>query len=88
LDDLAELPVEDLAIHLYEMSGHHLRDPFNNARRLKCVAQESISLDEHLALPVQPILDLTSQQFHFLEVQVEQVEFISGHQPASVVAGP
>jgi hypothetical protein len=74
LDDLAELPVEDLAMHLHEMSGHHLRDPFKNARKLKRVAQESFSLDHRLALPVQRILDLTLQHIHFLEAQVEQVE--------------
>jgi len=74
LDELADLPVEDLAMHLHEMSGHHLRDPLKNARKLKCVAQESFSLDERLALPVQRILDLTLQHIHFLEAQVEQVE--------------
>jgi transposase len=74
LDDLAELPVEDLAMHLHEMSGHHLRDPFKNALKLKRVAQESFSLNERLALPVQRILDLTLQHIHFLEAQVEQVE--------------
>jgi transposase len=74
LDDLALLPVEDLAMDLHEMSGHHLRDPFKNALKLKRVAQESFSLDECLALPVQRILDLTLQHIHFLEAQVKQVE--------------
>ncbi|NIV30720.1 MAG: transposase, partial [Anaerolineae bacterium] len=74
LDDLAELPVEDLAMHLHEMSGHHLRDPLKNARKLKRVAQESFPLEPRLALPVQRILDLTLQHIHFLEAQVEQVE--------------
>jgi transposase len=73
LDELAELPVEDLAFHLHELSGHHLRDPFKNARTLKRVRQESFSLDYRLALPVQRILDLTLQHIRFLEDQVEQV---------------
>ena len=73
LDELAELPVEDLAFHLHEMSGHHLRDPFKNARTLKRVSQESFPLDARLALPVQRILDLTLQHIRFLEDQVEQV---------------
>jgi transposase len=73
LDELAELPVEDLAFHLHEMSGHHLRDPFNNASKLKRVCQESFPLDSRLALPVQRILDLTLQHIRFLEDQVEQV---------------
>ncbi len=73
LDELAQLPVEDLAMHLHELSGHHLPDPFDNARKLKQVAQESFSLDETLALPVQRILDLTLEHIRFLESQVEQV---------------
>jgi hypothetical protein len=73
LDELAELPVEDLALHLHELSGHHLRDPFDNARKLKQVTQESFSLDEVLALPVQRILDLTLDQIRFLEDQIAQV---------------
>lgn len=73
LDELAELPVEDLAMHLHELSGHHLRDPFDNARKLKRVAQESFLLNETLALPVQRILDLTLEHIRFLEGQVEQV---------------
>jgi len=74
LDELAELPVEDLATHLYELSGHHLPDPMDNARKLKLVAQESFPLDETLALPVQRILDLTLTHIRFLEAQVEQVD--------------
>jgi hypothetical protein len=73
LDELTELPVEDLAMQLHEMSGHHLRDPFNNARKLKRVSQESFPLDDRLALPVQRILDLTLEHIRFLEGQVEHV---------------
>jgi hypothetical protein len=72
-DELAQLPVEDLAMHLHELSGHHLPAPFDNARKLKQVAQESFPLDETLALPVQRILDLTLEHIRFLEGQVEQV---------------
>ena len=70
LEALAELPVEDLAMHLHEMSGHHLRDPFKNACKLQRVARESFLLDERLALPVQRILDLTLQHIRFLEGQI------------------
>jgi len=73
LDELAELPVEDLASHLYELSGHHLPDPMDNARKLKRVTQESFPLDQTLALPVQRILDITLDHIRFLEAQVEQV---------------
>ena len=73
LDELTELPVEDLAMQLHEMSGHHLRDPFKNARKLKQVSQESFPLVEHLTLPIQRILDLTLEHIRFLEAQVQQV---------------
>jgi len=73
LDELAALPVEDLAMHLHELSGHHLPDPFDNARKLKRVTKESFSLNESLALPVQRILDLTLAHIRFLEAQIDQV---------------
>jgi hypothetical protein len=73
LDALAELPVEDLAMHLHEISGHHLRDPLKNAHKLQRVAQESFPLDPRLALPVQRILDLTLEHIRFLEGQIESV---------------
>ena len=73
LDDLAQLPVEDLAMHLHEMSGHHLRDPLKNARKLKRVAEQSFPLQQRLALPVQRILDLTLEHIQFLEHQVERL---------------
>mgnify|MGYP005649256541 CR=1 FL=1 len=72
-DELAELPVEDLATHLYELSGHHLPDPLKNARKLRRVAAESFQLDESLTLPVQRILDITLDHIRFLEGQIEQV---------------
>ena len=62
-----------MAVLLHELSGHHLRNPLDNARKLKQVAQESFSLDDTLALPVQRILDLTLEHIRFLEGQVEQV---------------
>jgi len=73
LDELTALPVEDLALHLHELSGHHLSDPSTNARKLKRVTQQSFALADILALPVQRILDLTLQHIRFLEAQIEQV---------------
>ena len=74
LDELAELPVEALTAHLHQLSGHHLPDPADNARKLRQVAHESFPLDPALALPVQRILDLTLEHIRFLEGQVHQVE--------------
>ena len=74
LDQLAALPVENVAAQLHELSGHHLRAPHDNALKLKQVAQESFALPPTLALPVQRILDLTLQHIRFLEDQVHQVD--------------
>jgi len=74
LDELAELPVQALTDYLYELSGHHLRDPGDNARQLQHVARESFPLDATLALPVQRILELTLEHIRFLEGQIHQVE--------------
>jgi len=74
LDELAAIPVEDLAQTLHEMSGHHLPDPFDNARTLHKVATESFPLPDALALPVHRILDLTLKHIRFLEDQIALVE--------------
>lgn len=74
LDDLAALPVDDLATQLYELSGHRLKDPADNARQLQRVAQENFPLAENLTLPVQRVLDLTLAHIRFLETQIVQVE--------------
>jgi hypothetical protein len=74
LDELAALPIEALTAYLHELSGHHLRDPADNARKLQRVVRESFPLDTALALPVQRILDLTLEHIRFLEGQIAQVD--------------
>jgi hypothetical protein len=74
LDELADLPVEALTDYLHQLSGHHLRHPADNARKLQHVAQESFALHPALTLPVQRILDLTLDHIRFLEGQIRQVE--------------
>ncbi len=74
LDELAQLPVETLAAQLYELSGHHLPHPLDNARKLQRVAHESFVLDHSLALPVQRILDLSLDHIRFLETQLERAD--------------
>jgi hypothetical protein len=73
IDELTQLPVDDLAIRLQELSGNSLPDPDNNASKLKRVAEESFPLDDSLRLPVDRILDITLQHIRFLEDQVAQV---------------
>jgi hypothetical protein len=74
LDELADLPVEALTDYLHELSGHHLREPADNARKLQHVAQESFPLHPALTLPIQRILELTLDHIRFLEDQIQQVE--------------
>ena len=74
LDELAAIPVDDLADSLYQLSGHHLRHPADNARKLRHVACESFALHPALMLPVQRILELTLDHLRFLEAQIQQVE--------------
>ena len=74
LDDLAALPVHDLAQQLHELSGHHLPHSLDTAHKLQRAADESFTLDSVLVVPVQRILDLTLAHIRFLEDQVQQVE--------------
>jgi len=74
LDELAAIPVDELASHLHELSGHHLRHPLNTAHKLQLVASESFPLPDALILPVQRILELSLQHIRFLEAQVAQVD--------------
>jgi hypothetical protein len=74
LDELAAIPVDELASHLHDLSGHHLRDPLNTAHKLQLVASESFPLPDALILPVQRILELSLQHIRFLEAQVAQVD--------------
>lgn len=73
-DDVADLPVEELADHLYELSGHHLPNPSATAHKLQHVRAESFVLDAALATPVQYLLDRTLEHIHFLEQQRAQVD--------------
>ena len=73
LDELADIPVLDLADQLYQLSGHSLPHPLHNARKLQRAAADSFTLDTALAVPVQRILDLTLDHIRFLEGQVQQV---------------
>lgn len=74
LDDIAALPVAEIAELLYEVSDHHLPDPVANATKLHRVAHESFALPEELILPVQQILDATLDTIAFLEQQIKRAE--------------
>jgi hypothetical protein len=74
LDDLAKLPLDELAEQLDEWSKHTLPDPHENARRLKQVATESFPLSEPVTTPAQRIIHTTLEHITSLETLIQQVE--------------
>lgn len=74
LSELEQLPVEDLAAQLDELSGHRLPDPKQNARKLRQITTESFPVEAQLAAHLQQILNLVLANIRFLEKQAQQVE--------------
>lgn len=74
LDELAVLPVTQLAAKLTELSRNCLRDPQHNATQLRQVAQESLSLPAELTVSVQRILKATLSTIAHLEEHLAQAE--------------
>lgn len=74
LDELAALPLADLAQRLDDLSRHHLPNPAENAASLQQVARENFPLPAALELPVQRLLDCTLNHIGYLEQQLQQVD--------------
>lgn len=74
LDDLASLPVDELAAQLDDLSHHTLRDPRDTATRLHQVAVESFTLPEELRLPVHRVMGIALDQIAALEAHISEVE--------------
>lgn len=74
LDELVNLPLEELAEQLDAWSGGRLEDPLKTAQDLQQVAQQSFPLGEPLLTPIQRLLDLTQEHIRFLQAQMQQVE--------------
>lgn len=73
-DDLADLPLDDLADFLHELSGHHLPDPHKNAAKLQDAMHGSFALPQDVQEPLQRILDLGMAHLRFLQEQIAQVD--------------
>jgi transposase len=74
LSEVVSLPLPELAEHLDELSGHHLKDPLENAEKLQQVAAESFRLPAALAEPVQRSLEVLLEHIQDLEAQIQRVE--------------
>lgn len=68
------MSTDDLASHLYELSGHRLNNPQDNAQKLQKALRESFSLDETLTKPVQDLLNLTLEHIRSIEALIAQVD--------------
>ena len=73
-DELAALPVVELADQLDDLSRHRLPKPLDNATALQRVATESFSLPEELVLPVHRITEITLEQIASLEERIAKIE--------------
>jgi transposase len=76
LDGLADIPVEDLALHLQELGNNNLPDPLSNARKIHRVVQESFPAPDGFTLPLQYILDLTLERIRFTQSQLKRVNAV------------
>jgi hypothetical protein len=74
IDDLAALPIDQLAEQLVQLSGRRLPNPYNNAHKLQQVAGESFGLPDTVADAVQRVMEITMSHVSYLEGQIEQVE--------------
>jgi len=71
LAELADLPTDQLADRLKQLSNSRLPNPHKNAQKLIRVAQESFPVDEQLTGALQIVLDQTLEHVRFLERQIE-----------------
>lgn len=74
IDELAAMPLDDLAEELDRVGRHRFSDAADTARRLQRVAAQSYPLPSCLVKPVNLILDSLLAHIHFLEEQVEIVD--------------
>lgn len=74
MEELAELPVEKLALCLDHLGGHRLKDPLKNARKLKRSLSESFTYDPDLSQPIQDCLHLIQKLLQSMQEQIGQVD--------------
>jgi transposase len=74
LEYLADLPIQELAEALYEISNHHLQTPLKNAVPLKRALRDSFPLPEELADTIQFILCQLMETIQHLEDDLAAVD--------------
>lgn len=74
IDELATMPLQDLAEELDRVGRHRFSDASDNAGRLHRVATHSYPLASCLVEPVNVILDSLLAHIRFLEAQLENLD--------------
>lgn len=74
MDQLSELPVEKLAICLNHLGNNRLKDPQQNAYKLKRALAESFTFDLDLSEPIQNCLHAVQMLLVSLQEQITQVD--------------
>lgn len=74
LAQFAQLSTQEMAEQLYELSGHYLKEPHQNAARLQLILQDSFPLPEELAPTVQFILNQLMDTIEHLEADLHCVD--------------
>jgi transposase len=84
LEEIAVLPLSDLAAWIDERGRHNFPDPEANARKLQQVARDSYVLPSALEAPVNLILRLSLQTMDGLERQVKRLDIAIAEQGLQV----
>ncbi|MFQ5874968.1 MAG: transposase [Dehalococcoidia bacterium] len=85
VDEIAALPIDDLAQELDHLGRHRFRDPIETAQRLQRASTQSYPLPPCLIQPVNVILDSLLAHIRFLE---EQIAFLDPFIRAALVDVP
>jgi len=84
LDEIAAIPLSDLAAWIDVQGRHNFPDPEANARKLHQVARDSYVLPSALRAPVNLTLTLSLQTISFLERQIKRLDTAIAEQLAQV----
>jgi transposase len=82
LEEIAALPLSDLAAWIDERGRHNFPDPEANARKLQQVARDSYVLPDALQAPVNLILRLSLQTMDGMERHVKRLDTAIAEQVA------
>lgn len=74
IDELAMMPLDDLAAELDRVGRYRFKDASDNARRLQRAAAQSYPLPPYLVEPINLILDSLLAHIRFLEGELERLD--------------